>query len=213
MGSCSFGKWGIDVPGDWRDDRDVFGPRSSTPGPSTPCGSPSNPSCRVCGAVSTARERRFCRRCGILFDAPPPPDVELPECPICYRRSDDEGLFLSLARSWDRVPFADHRHEHDRYPVGDDEWLEQFRVLDRIRIGRWTAPFALVRRYLVTGQLDGGRRRKLERNAIVTAMLQLSRGPQTWEIGDQAEWRDARSAVSLLLERYARGAAAAGRHW
>jgi len=26
--------------------------------------------------------------------------------------------------------------EHDRFPVGDDAWLETLRVHDRIRIGR-----------------------------------------------------------------------------
>ncbi len=196
----------MDAPDGWRHDLDMFARRAPSPGIS-----PSTPSCRVCGAVPTARERPFCRRCGVRFDAPPPPDVELPECPICYHRSDDEGLFPSLARSRDRVPLADHRLEHERHPVGDDEWLEQFRELDRIRIDRWAAPFALVRRYLVTGQVGGGRRRTFEHNAIVTAMLQLSRGPQTWQVGDQAEWREARAAVSLLLERYAREAAPAAR--
>ena len=39
--------------------------------------------------------------------------------------------------------------EHDRHPVGDDEWLETLREGDRLRWGRWSAPFDTVRRYLV----------------------------------------------------------------
>ena len=46
-----------------------------------------------------------------------------------------------------RLDVNAHVHEHDRYPVGDDAWLETLRSHDRIRIGRWYAPFDLVRRY------------------------------------------------------------------
>jgi hypothetical protein len=76
---------------------------------------------------------------------------------------------------------------------------------DRIRIGRWEAPFDLVRRYLVTGALDGGRRRSFQHSAIVTAMSQLGRwGSDADILGDQQEWREARQVVSDLMDRYQR---------
>src|SRR5258706_16267792 len=96
--------------------------------------------------------------------------------------------------------------EHDQFPVGDEDFLESLRAGDLIRIGRWQAPFDLVRRYLVTGAIDGGRRRSYEHSAIVTAMSQIKRWGADAEIfGDQAEWQDARQAVSALMERYQNG--------
>jgi hypothetical protein len=93
--------------------------------------------------------------------------------------------------------------EHDQFPVGDDDLLESMRHGDRIRIGRWEAPFDLVRRYLVTGALDGGRRRSFQHSAIVTAMSQLGRwGPDAEIFGDQQEWREARQVVADLMDRY-----------
>jgi hypothetical protein len=72
-------------------------------------------------------------------------------------------------------------------------------------IDRWEAPFDLVRRYLVTGVIDGGRRRDYQHSAIVTAMSQLKRwGPGADLFGDQAEWKLARDAVTALMERYHR---------
>ena len=53
-----------------------------------------------------------------------------------------------------RVDLVRHQAEHDRYPVGDDEWLESLREGDRIRVGQWSAPFDTVRRYLVSGQVE-----------------------------------------------------------
>ena len=96
--------------------------------------------------------------------------------------------------------------EHDRHPVGDDDYLDSLREGDRIRIDKWTAPFDLVRRYLVTGVIDGGRRRAFEHNAIVTAMAQIKRfGAHAEIFGDQPEWQASRRAVSTLMERYHRG--------
>jgi hypothetical protein len=96
--------------------------------------------------------------------------------------------------------------EHEQFPVGDDELLESLRQGDRIRIGRWEAPFDLVRRYLVTGALDGGRRRSYQHSAIVTAMAQIGRwGPDAEVFGDQEEWREARRAVTELMDRYQQG--------
>lgn len=96
--------------------------------------------------------------------------------------------------------------EHERHPAGDDDYLERLREGDRIRIGRWSAPFDLVRRYLVTGALDGGRRRQFEHDLIVTAMTQLARfGRDAVILGDQPEWRAARDAVAELMEQYHRG--------
>ena len=95
--------------------------------------------------------------------------------------------------------------EHDQFPVGDDELLESMRIGDRIRIGRWEAPFDLVRRYLVTGAIDGGRRRSFQHSAIVTAMAQVGRwGADAEILGDQQEWREARKVIAELLERYQR---------
>ena len=79
-----------------------------------------------------------------------------------------------------------HIAEHERHPVGDDDLLESLREGDRIRIERWTAPFDLVRRYLVTGAVEGGRNRAYEHNAIVNAMAQLKRwGVNAQVFGDQ----------------------------
>ncbi len=90
-------------------------------------------------------------------------------------------------------------------PCGDDDWLESLREGDRIRIGRWMAPFDTVRRYLVTGQVDAGRARMLAHDEIVMAMIQLRRWGQDGVIvGDQPEWAAARVAVVDLMERYAR---------
>ena len=95
--------------------------------------------------------------------------------------------------------------EHEQHPVGDDDYLESLREGIRIRIDRWTAPFDLVRRYLITGALDGGRNRQFEHNLVVTAMTQLTRfGPNAVILGDQPAWQDARAAVSQLMERYHR---------
>lgn len=161
-------------------------------------------SCLQCGAVAPAGVS-FCRRCGIPFGAPPRADAQLPECPVCYQEAADDGLLPSLAQHGRRVPISLHLSEHERFPVGDDEFLESLREGDRVRIGRWHAPFDLVRRYLVTGALSGGRRRAMEHNLIVTAMSQLARfGPEASIIGDQEQWRHARDAVTVLMERYHR---------
>jgi hypothetical protein len=60
-------------------------------------------------------------------------------------------------------------------PVGDDDWLETLRDGDEIVIERWRAPFSLTRRYLVTGQWDGGRERTYVHNAVILAMVGASR--------------------------------------
>jgi hypothetical protein len=122
---------------------------------------------------------------------------------VCYRVADDDGRFPSESRPGFRLDLPDHFTEHDQLPVGDDEYLESLREGSRIRIGRWTAPFDLVRRYLVTGTLDGGRRRQFDHDLIVTAMTQLARfGRDAVILGDQPAWQAARDAVSDLLERY-----------
>ena len=96
--------------------------------------------------------------------------------------------------------------EHDDFPVGDDDYLESLRAGDLIRIGRWQAPFDLVRRYLVTGVIDGGWGRAYQHSAVVTAMAQIKRwGADAEVFGDQEEWRAARRTVSELMERYHRG--------
>lgn len=168
------------------------------------------PVCLQCGMVAAGAEVSFCRRCGLPIGAPPRWDANLPSCPVCYQVVGDDGRIESYSAVRGRVDLVVHMAEHDQHPVGDDEYLETLRVGDLIRIERWTAPFDLVRRYLVTGAFDGGRRREYLHSAIVTAMSQLKRwGPDAAIFGDQAEWRDARDAVSRLLERYQRGRTAA----
>lgn len=131
--------------------------------------------------------------------------MQLPVCPVCYRSADDDGRFSSTVQPGLRHDLPRHVAEHDQHPVGDDDHLETLREGSRIRIGRWTAPFDLVRRYLVTGSIEGGRRRQYEHDLIVTAMTQVARfGADAVILGDQPEWRAAREAVSELLEAYHR---------
>ncbi|MBI3746367.1 MAG: hypothetical protein HY264_07580 [Chloroflexi bacterium] len=164
--------------------------------------------CLSCGTPARSASSTFCGRCGRQLGAEPPTHVELPACPICYRASDDDGRFASVAMPGLRLDLPRHIHEHDQYPVGDDDYLESLREGSRIRIGRWTAPFDLVRRYLVTCSLDGGRRRQYEHDLIVTAMTQLARfGHDAVILGDQPEWHTARDAVAELMERFHRPAA------
>jgi hypothetical protein len=161
--------------------------------------------CLQCGTPAASAASTFCRRCGLPYGAPPRSDSELPSCHVCYQTVEDDGRLPSLQLPGLRVDLQHHLAEHDRHPVGDDEWLESLRSGDRIRIGRWTASFDVVRRYLVTGAVNGGRHRAFEHNAIVTAMTQLKRfGPDAEIFGDQPEWQAARAAVSELMERYHR---------
>ena len=160
------------------------------------------PRCLQCGVLAPRSGQTFCRRCGLPYGDPPRAAADLPTCPICYRAMDDDGR-VPARGGHSRVDLVGHMAEHERYPVGDDDFLESLREGDRIRIGRHYAPFDLVRRYLVTGVLEGGRRRAMEHTAIVTAMKQVARwGTGGHVIGDQTEWVEARAAVSALMERY-----------
>jgi hypothetical protein len=162
--------------------------------------------CLQCGTPAARADATFCRRCGLSYGTPPSAFVELPSCPICYMTVDDDGRLESLDHPGLRVDLVRHQAEHDRHPVGDDEWLETLREGDRLRVDRWSAPFDVVRHYLVTGQVDGGRHRQMAHDALVTAMTQLRRfGPDADILGDQPEWAAARTAVSQLLERYSAG--------
>jgi hypothetical protein len=163
------------------------------------------PACLQCGTVARRLGVAVCGRCGLPFGAPPRDDAQLPTCPVCYREADPDGLVVSPLAAVRRVPMVVHVDEHERAPVGDDEWLESLREGDRIRIGPWRAPFDLVRRYLVTGAVEAGRTRAAQHDAIVTAMSQLARwGPDAAVFGDQPEWAEARAAVTALMERYHR---------
>lgn len=163
------------------------------------------PICLQCGTLARRPGVAVCGRCGLRFGAPPRHDASLPSCPTCYREADPDGLVASPLSPGRRVPLVQHVDEHDRAPVGDDDWLESLREGDRIRIGRWRAPFDLVRRYLVTGIVDAGRTRATRHDAIVTAMTQLARwGPGAQVLGDEPEWVEARAAVTALMERYHR---------
>jgi hypothetical protein len=160
--------------------------------------------CLQCGMMA-GPDVTFCRRCGLTVGQAPRADAVLPSCPICYETVGDDGRLPSLDGRAGRLDLVVHMTQHDAHPVGDDDYLESLRSGDVIRIDRWQAPFDLVRRYLVTGTIDGGRRRSYQHSAIVTAMSQIKRwGPDAEIFGDQAEWRAARDAVSALLERYHR---------
>lgn len=162
--------------------------------------------CLQCGTTANGPVARVCRRCGLRFGDEPRAEGRLPSCPVCYVTVDDDGRTLSLRDRTRRVHLVAHIEEHDEYPVGDDEWLETLRRGDLIAVGRFTAPFDLVRRYLVTGQVEGGRGRTIMHNAIATAMAQIGRWGRDTEIfGDQPAWREARQAVTELMDRYARG--------
>ena len=163
------------------------------------------PACLQCGSVARRPGVTFCARCGLPYGDAPRADAELPVCPICYREVDADGLIPSPRSPGLRVSLAAHRHEHAQAPVGDDDWLESLREGDRVRIGRWRAPFDVVRHYLVTGVVDGSRLRAVRHDAIVTAMTQLARcGPDAQVLGDQPEWAEVRAAVAALMERYHR---------
>ena len=160
--------------------------------------------CLQCGTPAGSSRATFCRRCGLPYGERPADNVELPSCPICCQTVDDDGRLPSLERHGLRVDLVRHQGEHERHPVGDDEWLESLREGDRIRIGRWSASFDVVRRYLVTGQVEAGRGRALAHDAIVNAMTQIRRWGTSGEVfGDQPEWAAARGAVAQLMERYA----------
>ena len=162
--------------------------------------------CLQCGTTANGTGAKVCRRCGLRFGAEPPMTAKLPTCPICYVTTDDDGRLLSLRGDGRRLDLLAHMEEHDRFPVGDDEWLETLREGDKLRWGTWSAPYETVRRYLVTGQLDAGRNRQLAHDLIVTAMTQLRRwGADGVILGDQPEWQAARTAVTELMERYAQG--------
>ena len=190
----------------------LFGRSDAAPTPS-PSSAPrvlqntaTGPVCLQCGMVAAGTSITFCRRCGLPIGAAPRAEATLPTCPVCYTSVGDDGRIPSLRGVGGRVDLVEHMAEHDQFPVGDDDYLESLRAGDLIRIGRWQAPFDLVRRYLVTGAIDGGRRRSYQHSAIVTAMSQIKRWGSDAEIfGDQEEWRAAREAVSALLERYQRG--------
>jgi hypothetical protein len=159
--------------------------------------------CLQCGTAAPSPSITFCRRCGLPFGAAPRSDATLPTCPACYATVGDDGLLPSHRPTNGRIDLVAHMAEHDAFPVGDDEYLESLRRGDRIVIDRWEAPFDIVRRYLVTGAFEGGRNRAYQHSAIVNAMAQLRRwGPDQEVFGDQPEWRDARRAVSSLMERY-----------
>jgi hypothetical protein len=163
------------------------------------------PTCLQCGVAALDPATTFCRRCGLPYGATPRADAALPSCPVCYRSVEDDGR-IPARHGRGRLSLVDHIDEHGQWPVGDDDYLESLRVGDRVRIGRFQAPFDLVRRYLVTGSLDGGFRRAHAHNAIVTAMAQIGRwGTGAVVLGDQPEWHEAREAVAALMERYAIG--------
>lgn len=171
-----------------------------------PCMLTTDRICLQCGTTSNADRAVVCRRCGLRFGDEPRRDAQLPSCPTCYVTVDDDGLTASFRNRFQRISLVAHMEEHDTFPAGDDEWLETLRRGDQIAIGRFTAPFDLVRRYLVTGQIDGGRNRTIQHNAVVTAMAQIKRwGVEADVFGDQPAWQEARRQIAAVMERYAQG--------
>ena len=159
--------------------------------------------CLQCGTLASRTGAQICRRCGLRFGEAPPTFARLATCPICYRTTDEDGRIPSLGQPGRRLDINAHVDEHERHPVGDDAWLETLRDHDRIRIGRWSAPYDLVRRYLVTGVVDAGRNRLAQHNSIVMAMTQIQKwGRDPHILGDQEEWHAAREAVEQLMDRY-----------
>lgn len=186
----------------------LFGSTKARPATASAAGrtAGANRVCLQCGTLAAGGDVAFCRRCGLPIGAAPRAEATLPTCPICYAEVGDDGRLPSYRASHHRIDLVTHMDEHDQFPVGDDDYLESLRAGDMIRIGQWQAPFDLVRRYLVTGALDGGRRRAYAHSSIVTAMSQLKRwGPDADIFGDQVEWQAARQAVTDLLERFQRG--------
>lgn len=135
---------------------------------------PGTRACRRCG-FTTIGTAAFCRRCGLPFGAAPQIEMEgVPgECPVCYARADRGGLYP--APPGGRTTYERHAYDHELRPVGDDDWLETLRDGDMISIGRWRAPYDLTRRYLVTGQWDGGATRTYVHNAVILAMVGAAR--------------------------------------
>ena len=140
--------------------------------------------CLQCGTVTSRRGAQMCRRCGLRFGEAPPQSARLASCPVCYRSTDDDGRVPSQAHPGRRIDINAHVEEHDRFPVGDDAWLESLRDL-------------------VTGVVDAGRNRLAQHNSVVMAMTQIQRwGRDPQILGDQDEWRAARDAVAQLMDRY-----------
>lgn len=162
--------------------------------------------CLQCGTTSNTDRAVVCRRCGLRFGDEPRRDAALPVCPICYLTVDDDGLTPSFRNRYQRVSLVVHMEEHEAFPPGDDDWLNTLRRGDQIAIGRFLAPFDLVRRYLVTGQIQAGRGRTFQHNAILTAMSQIQRwGRHPDVFGDQPEWQEARDELATVMDRYAAG--------
>lgn len=161
-----------------------------------------NAVCLQCGIPARASGGSFCRRCGLVYGERPRAYME-PTCPVCYQLAGSDGRFEALGTGHERVDLVGHMEEHDRHPVGDDEYLESLRQGDDVCIGRWRAPYDLVRRYLVLGVLEAGRGRRALHNALLTAMGQLARwDAQTTIVGDQPAWAEARAALAEVMERY-----------
>ena len=159
--------------------------------------------CLECGVPAPPSGGSFCRRCGLPYGSAPRP-FRSPSCPVCYQTSADDGRFESLVGGG-RADLVRHLAEHERRPVGDDEYLEGLRQGDLARIGRWTVPFDLLRRYLVLGVVDGGGSRRIMHNALLTAMSQVSRwGPDAVVVGDRPELAEARAKLAEVMERYHR---------
>ena len=162
--------------------------------------------CLQCGTTSNTDRAKVCRRCGLAFGAEPRRDAELPRCPTCYVTVDDDGLTRSYRNRLLRISLVAHMEEHEEFPPGDDDWLGTLRRGDQIAIGRFTAPFDLVRRYLVTGQIEAGRGRTIQHNAVLTAMAQIARWGRNPDVfGDQPVWQEARDEIATVMDRYATG--------
>jgi hypothetical protein len=161
---------------------------------------PSGNVCLRCGYTS-AGPAAFCRRCGLPFGASPQVEAQggPGECPVCYVRADRGGLVP--APGGGRTSYEHHAYDHELRPVGDDDWLETHRDDDQIVIGRWRAPYDLTRRYLVTGQWDGGSARTYVHNAVILAMVGASRDAAQGAAATPAAESPKRVSLGLFRRR------------
>ena len=143
-----------------------------------PVSSPVTHTCLQCGTVATRAAARMCRRCGIPFGEAPTASARLASCPVCYRDTDADGRLPSLAHPSRRLDINEHIDEHERFPVGDDAWLETMRRVDRIGSAAGRRPSTSSAGTWPPGWSTRGRNRLALHNALVTAMTQVQRwGP------------------------------------
>ena len=158
--------------------------------------------CRQCGTpAGLVRDVLSALRAAVRRAAPSRRRV--PSCHVCYQTVEDDGRLPSLDAPGLRVDLHRHLAEHDRHPVGDDEWLESLRLGDRVRIEALVGAVrrcpSLPRDRRGRGWTTPGVRAQHDRDGDDPAQAV---GHGATILGDQPEWQAARAAVSELMERY-----------